>query len=388
MSKLLAGFSEAKLEKPRELIGDGLSSRPCLGVSDPLMVQSLVLDDGNDRVAIIALDLLAVDSEEVEEVCSRIAAQGIRHENVLVAASHTHSGPPSIDFGHVNKSEELAVEVAEKAEQTVAESIRSLSPVSLRSGFSHFPNSVNRRQINWIGKATLGVNPRGPADHQLNYLLLETVHGRLLLISYGVHPVINKKIPFASADYIAGIRQVVSSAGITATLFLNGALGDVSPYDRQNQVRLNDLGIETALRYGSQMGQEVLNCLSSLGLQKTGISSASCTLGVRLDEVNDGIRDWKLTVQAIRIGELVLVSFPGEIFAQTALDLRRRCPGQLAVVSCANGYMGYLPPEPDYARGGYEVKYAPRFIGYRIPKGLAEAFRSTAEKLVSEVRTS
>ena len=61
--------------------------------------------------------------------------------------------------------------------------------------------------------------------------------------------------------------------------------------------------------------------------------------------------------QAIRIGALIVVGVPGELFAQTALDVRANSPHHPTVIAgLANGDLGYLPPPAAYPQGGYEVE--------------------------------
>jgi len=384
MSKLLVGFSGTPLESPRELIGDGLTSRRCEGISDELRVQSLVLESEKTRVAILTFDLLAVDFEEADEVRSAIGSLGIHPENVLIAASHTHAGPPAIDFGEVKKSRDLAREIVDKAEQVVEESVRTLSPASCRAGFTEFVNNVNRRQRTWLIRTKLGINLNGPVDHQLSSVLFRTSSAEVLLLSYGCHPVICKKVPLASADYVYGSRKLADSRGIRAVFFLCGALGDVNPYDRDRQLPLGGTVVDNAIDFGARMTEKALQSLHSEGSCE-GLSSASSMVEVRLPKLKGGFQNRRLLVQALKVGPLTLIAFPGEMFAQTGLDIRKSSTRNVITVSCANGYVGYVPPRKEYARGGYEVNYAPRVFGFRVPVGLAETLQTEGERLIERL---
>jgi len=208
------------------------------------------------------MDLLAIDFDEAEEIRRRVIALGFQPQSILLAASHTHCSPTSIDFGYVQKSIELGNEVVNKAEKSVTESIRALATGKMRIGFPTFPHSMNRRQVTWFGRAKLGVNLKGPVDHQLASLLIETSRGDAILVAYGCHPVIAKKIPETSSHHIAGIRQTASSYGITASFFLNGALGDVNPYDRNLNRPLGQTEHKTTLDFGNRIAREAFDCLS------------------------------------------------------------------------------------------------------------------------------
>jgi len=59
---------------------------------------------------------------------------------------------------------------------------------------------------------------------------------------------------------------------------------------------------------------------------------------------------------------LLIVSQPGEVFAETAMEFRRRLQTMGVVqpwtVGYANGWQLYLPPETAFPEGGYEVDWA------------------------------
>src|SRR5439155_1698949 len=67
--------------------------RPSEGERDPLAARALVLQAAGIRVAFVTVDLLAVDRAFTADVERRLAAAGVRPLTLVLAASHTHSGP-------------------------------------------------------------------------------------------------------------------------------------------------------------------------------------------------------------------------------------------------------------------------------------------------------
>ena len=64
-------------------------------IHDPCKVRSAVFDDGRERVALVGIDALLIRKPSVAEARKRIeAACGIPAGNIMIAASHTHSGGP------------------------------------------------------------------------------------------------------------------------------------------------------------------------------------------------------------------------------------------------------------------------------------------------------
>src|SRR5262249_6046886 len=75
-------------------------------------------------------------------------------------------------------------------------------------------------------------------------------------------------------------------------------------------------------------------------------------------------------VQAIQLGDLVLVGVPGELFAALGLQIKQCAPAQHTIVlGYTNGNIGYIPTRAAYDKGGYEITSAYRFYGY--PAALA-----------------
>src|ERR1051325_2327815 len=63
-------------------------------VDDPLFAHVLVLDDGRTRQAFVSLDVLSVRWPMAEAIRDRAEKLGIPRDNVLVGATHNHTGPP------------------------------------------------------------------------------------------------------------------------------------------------------------------------------------------------------------------------------------------------------------------------------------------------------
>jgi len=72
-------------------------------------------------------------------------------------------------------------------------------------------------------------------------------------------------------------------------------------------------------------------------------------------EKNEGSNK-TVDVEAIRIGDFVLVSFPGEPFAQVGLNIKEKSPfPNTFLTGCSNGHIHYAPTTDSYKEWGYEV---------------------------------
>src|SRR5579864_7585526 len=71
----------------------GRRQQPSTGVHDPLLATAFALEVAGTRAVIIGIDTLVVTRSFTHGIREALATDGVAPENVLVAASHTHSGP-------------------------------------------------------------------------------------------------------------------------------------------------------------------------------------------------------------------------------------------------------------------------------------------------------
>jgi hypothetical protein len=120
-------------------------------------------------------------------------------------------------------------------------------------------------------------------------------------------------------------------------------------------------------------------------------SRAAYQAAARLRRVSNLLEQWKrapdsrpvtVRLEILRIGELAIVSMPGEPFAEIGAAIKKASP---FAVTMFCGYSsgsggGYMPTEAEYAHRGYEVE------GTRYGKGAAGAVIRAATAMFQEVR--
>ena len=81
----------------------------------------------------------------------------------------------------------------------------------------------------------------------------------------------------------------------------------------------------------------------------------------------------------IAIGDVVLVSFPGEPFTDIGVQTKDT-PGWKAILPCAltNGYQGYFPMRSAFDEGGYEARSS------NYVAGVAETLIAGAKELLGD----
>lgn len=99
-NKFSAGVARIDITPPLGTIVNGeLVAYYAHHIHDPLYAKSLVMDDGKTSLAIVMVDICAMDKEFILEVKKRIKNKtGITGENIMIASTHTHFAGSIVDL--------------------------------------------------------------------------------------------------------------------------------------------------------------------------------------------------------------------------------------------------------------------------------------------------
>lgn len=207
-------------------------------VEDDLTATCLVLSDGNSRVAILACDLLFVQSPHAESCCQRIADRlGISPSQVLVNCSHTHLAPMFPGWQHETPSQGRLqadyLETLQKQLEDVAETAsHNMQPARLGVAKGSALLGINRREKLDDGRVVIGENPTGAIDREVGVIRIDDLAGHTLatLMIASCHPVVlGPKSTCLSPDFVGPARRIVESVTRAPSLFLQGAAANINP---------------------------------------------------------------------------------------------------------------------------------------------------------------
>jgi neutral ceramidase len=392
----LAGFA-ARKEKSK-------------GIHDPLKAKALVIEAG-ETVAVVTADLVSFPNAMVREIRAKVSAMtGIPQEAVMLSSSHTHSGP-SLDDNYGGQGT-----APKHYWNTLVDAIAGavyaawLDRRVSRVGFTSGPVEgigVNRR------------TPDGkPVDPQTTVMVIEQLETgkKTVFINYTCHAVVlgpdNLQISADYPGFAMRILEKLLGEGSTV-MFSNGAAGDVNT---GHSADLSALGypipgrtFERAERLGSILAGAVFSLMQKVSWEEQlevrslqslmklptkplppvqeaerELENSRKVLGAkreegldeeelipfrvkafyaelllyRIRERKDEVREpfLEFEIQGIRIGGLLLLAVPVELFVSIGLNVKTRSPFPLtAIVGYANGHLGYLPCRETYAEGGYEA---------------------------------
>jgi hypothetical protein len=199
------------------------------GALDPLMAKAIVIAAGEDKVALVGIDIGRGPTEAMMKIIrEEIAAKaGIRH--VLITGSHTHHGPviELTDEPRLGKGKfDVAVEYTKKLPQLLIEAIleadKSAKPAKLGIAIETVTLNRNRHTKR---------EPR-VTDPQLAVLRFDDMSDKpiAIVVNFAAHPVMtDAKLLKYSADYPGFLKNKVEAELATKCVFMQGASGDMSP---------------------------------------------------------------------------------------------------------------------------------------------------------------
>jgi hypothetical protein len=385
---------------PVWLSGWASRNKPSEGIEDRLYARALVLDSGGTRVAILALDLIGVPAELVAKVRKQVASScGIPEAHLMISASHTHFAPAVREYefdkgGNPQYVSSLAGMLAQAVENAAA----ALAPAKLGADSGILPEPVyNRRPLDSGGQAVMiwrlppsqGGLEFGPVDPEVGVIRVEDPEGGLLgsLVNYACHPVAGDNYEpwfyHISADYPGVSSGVVEGAEGGVSLFTLGTSGNINPCERGRLCRGH---------VGRALGGEALRVLQRVRTSgDITLAAASKKITLPLKDKPDpnanhkppaGQTSIETEVQAIRLGDCMLVGMPGEVLVELGLDLKRRAGVErLFAVSLANDTIGYICHRESYGQGGYEP-----LQGSQLAPGGGELVVEAALEVVEQVK--
>ena len=385
---LKAGVAKVDITPPVGVyLAGGLRKRIAESVGTPLYAKALVLDNGETQIGFLALDLLVIEKETIASAGELIKAQtGMNIENIMVSASHTHSGPytsTNIFDGEEGIDEEWFSALPNKMAEAVSSAYHSLKEAKVGVGSGCEESiSYNRRMKMKDGTAWNSwlnppkdqiVGPSGPIDPEVGVLKVENMDGSTLgaIINFSCHDNAGG-IAGISADYAEYATRVIENVegGESVALFMPGACGNISPRPDAKKTGkiLGAEALKTLVRIPTvedvqlaTIRREIDLPLRKFELQLSEIRkiwpSGEDVFRKEMDFLKQVKEDQISTyVQALAIGDTAFVSVPGEMFVELGLEIKRKSPFEHTfVVELANDYVGYIPTRVAFEEGGYET---------------------------------
>jgi hypothetical protein len=420
------------------------NERLSTGVLDPLNAKALVLRQGDRQLAMVYCDLVGVSADI--SIRARQAAEkktGISKDNILVACTHTHTGPlfrcALRDYFHeqaiakhgsdpYEKIDYVAM-IVERIAQAVAQAHGALRPVSLAAGVANEPGlSFNRRFHMKDGSVVFNpgkLNPNivrvaGPIDPEVGIVLVRDAADARPLGSLTVFALHLDTLSgtLYSADFPYWLEQSLREnlGGRFISLFGNGTCGDINHINFMSDHAQPGGGPETK-RIGQALAARVkaaLPKLKSVGQPRLGVrtetvlaplqtsspeevawaKASMAKIGTDKLSFLDQVKAYKIMdlqgkgdmlpifVQAFRLSDdVALVALPGEVFVELGLAIKKASPfAQTMIVELANDCPDYVPTRKAFKEGSYET------VNSRVRPGGGEMAVEAAIRLLKQLK--
>jgi len=443
-TSLKAGMAEIDITPP---IGHRMAGyfeeRLATGVHDPLKAKAIILQQGGKQIALIFCDLVGL-SLNVTTNARALASQktGIPVSNIVIAATHSHTGPLFNDVRRNYFHNEAVTRfgkdpqekiyypafLTEQLVKVIVEAQSKLQPAEVDEGITTQPGlPFNRRYRMKNGKIAFNpgqlnpniVGPAGPVDSDVSILLVKDAkHKKPVggLTVFAMHADTIGGTEF-SADYPYFIQQTLRNVfgQNYISAFGAGTCGDLNQIDVSKKSEVKGFGV--AEKLGTTIGETELHDISKLRpIDKPSLAVRSLTLTLPLQEVtpkeledakalmpqlNDTNMDfyakvravkavdlsergktWPMEVQVFRLdSETAIVCLPAELFVEFGLAIKKASPfKQTFVIALCNDRPCYIPTLKAFKEGSYEVTNS------RLKPGSGETLVQTALNLLNDLK--
>ena len=438
---LAAGVATADITPPVGYRMAGyFSERLSTGILDPLRAKALVLRQGDQRAALVFCDLIGVPVE-VSSQARRQAAEktGIPASNILIAATHSHTGPLYFDAlrKHLHdlavtqrgsdprEAVDYGATLVARIVQVIAEAHAAARPAALAVAEAEAPPlAFNRRFHMKDGSVRFNpgplnpdiVRPAGPTDPQVRAIFVrrpDAPQPVAAVVNFALHLDTTGGTQF-SADYPFYVEQSLRETfGRDFTLlFATGACGDVNHIDvtRKDRPKPAEIGSRLASAVSGAAAKAVATPALAVRsevvrvplqrytpqelaaareeIRKVGTAQLPFLRAVEAYRILSldlrGGEAAPLEVQAFRLSkDVAVVGLPGEVFVELGLAIRKASPFPTTlVVELCNDSPEYVPTKKAFGEGSYEVANS------RIAPGGGEMLVEAAVRLLKELAPS
>lgn len=380
------------------------NERKATAIHDDLYAKAMIFNDGSVSAGLLCCDLICLHKDEVARIREIFSAKtGIKGENVMICATHTHTGPRTRMF-RMSADDKVTPRwlegLPEKAAQAAVEALDNLELCEIAGGISYEDRiAFNRRYRMKDGTVQTNpghqnpniIEPAGPIDPEVGVISFTRQDGSIkaLYVNYACH-LDNVGGTEISADYPGYLASRLQERleDKPFVLYTNGACGDInhidvrSPYSRK--------GHEHSRWMGETLAGDVCEALKDMTpLANEGLRAVSKTIQLPMREDVSDKAIGEVEIQAIKVGDIGFVSSPSEYFVELQLDIKKRSPASRTFVSeLANGWVGYVPTKKAFEENMKHVSSEPMsnfdHKGYEVRSSLSRGFLPGVGEVIAD----
>ena len=443
-TRLEVGAAEVDITPPAgHRMAGYFDERLATGTHDPLKAKAFLIREGKTEVAMVFCDLVGLSLNVTTNARAQAsAATGIPISNIVIAATHSHTGP-LFDDTRRHYFHELAVAkegrdpheaiyypafLTNKLVQAIRQAHENLRAADLQDGIAKKDHlAFNRRYVMKNGKVAFNpgqlnpniVRPAGPSDPDVGILMARRRGETQPFAGITVFAMHSDTVGGSeySADYAYFLQERLRESFGTnyISAFGAGTCGDLNHIDVSKKESFK--GFPVAKRLGTALGDSVVLAATNLDtihapslavrnvhltiplqtvtpeqladargkISKLGDTNTDFfvkVVAVKTLDLADKGPTWPMEVQVVRLdAETAVVCLPCEIFVELGLAIKKSSPfKKTIVISICNDRPSYVPTIKAFKEGSYEVTNA------RVKSGAGEMLVDAAVKLLREIK--
>jgi hypothetical protein len=334
---------------------------PSTGVHDPIRVRALILESAKTRLLWLAADLVGIDPTLLSALEGRLSRQALDFSAIVLSASHTHSGPGA----YANSALFAFLAIDRTSSAVRGQILEALERAASAAESSKAPAVVSSARVEVSDVAESRVQEA--LDPELGVLKVTRPDGRpvAMVWNYAIHGTALARDNFLLSGDLMGEASARVEREIGApALFVNGALGDVSPRGRGwvGVKAIGDALAAGALRaWGATRPEpgrlEVAR--ERVAMPPPTVAIRNCLGGWAPAWMTVGVSEAlpsSAQVMAIAIGRTAWVAIPGELETSLGRDIKQSVPerfDRVFVAGVSNDYLGYFLAPAHYRRPSY-----------------------------------
>lgn len=342
-------------------------NRLSAGIHDRLAARCLVLESSGVRVAFVSCDVIGLPRYQIEAIRAKI--KSVPSERVIIAATHTHSGPDTLgQWGRdLTTSGVNAIWMATLRDRVAAlvdETASRLQPVSLKFA-----------QTSDVGRISKNSRVANILDTELGVMQVVSANGGkpvCTFVNYACHPEVldTRQI---TADFPHWLYETVEGGGGGVCLYLNGAQGGMITADFDETTAPRGQNWQAAQAIGTTLGKRALDILAHTASLVTDapIQADRRVFTVPLDNPRfkalvalgifprSMVQNGMLTteVNRIKIGTAEFLTIPGEALPNIGLYLKQKMTGSPRfILGLCGDELGYILTPEDYGLSLYHYE--------------------------------
>ncbi len=385
-----------------------LRAHQSTGVHDPIFAKALVLSSGSqisDAIVIVSMDLCTSSLSLCQEIRDLAATQtGIPSDRIILAVTHTHSGPAAV--GKLNpRADAYVKDLPAKIVAVIKKALAAMAPAAVGCGSGREETISHYRRLladdghvvmNWeTWPAERIVRTLGVIDPEVGVMKIVSADASAkplgLLFNHAGHPnVMSGDNYLIAPDYPGRAEALLEREYGGTAMFVNGAQGtmDIDGLKDRDWAGVERIGraladavIDTAKTIvpRSESVLRVDTCRYAIpsrkisAQEKTWAEAIIQQTGGVIKPVADGVgddykaglflrlakvqhQDIPMEQTCLALDDYACLSFPGELFTEIGMRIKAESPFRHTyILGLANDCIGYVPTRQAIREGGYAV---------------------------------